>query len=403
MMLIGMGAIAVDLGYLYSLRGKLQNSADAAVLAAVGDLPDEDAARATAVGLATKNMPAANHGTVLANADVVAGNWDADTRTFTPSGSPINAVRAVTRRSQANGNAAGLFFARILGFDEVDMQTTAIASSQAGDSCIIALDSSVEDALRIGGTASVTMGCTARVNSAGNKGIRANGGGCLTASLIYVAGGSQGSCFDPTMETGMTPMADPLAYLNPPSFAGCVHVGLVEVTTDTTFEPGVYCGGIDIHDSANVEFEPGIYIVDGRGLEITGSGIVEGNGGTFYLAPTATGITQGPTTKSLHLAGSANITLSAPDSGDYKDVRFYQDPATPPDLINSFNGGADMELNGVLYFPNNSVRFAGNGDPGGATSIVARTVYFTGNANFGSNPATMLFGPGGAGGISLVQ
>ena len=107
--------------------------------------------------------------------------------------------------------------------------------------------------------------------------------------------------------------------------------------------------------------------------------------------------------KSVHLAGSANITLTAPDSGAYKDVLIYQDPATPSDLELVFNGGADMELNGVLYAPNNPVRFAGNGDPGGATSIVARTVYFTGNANLGSNPLTKTFGPGGAGGISLVQ
>ncbi len=81
----------------------------------------------------------------------------------------------------------------------------------------------------------------------------------------------------------------------------------------------------------------------------------------------------------------------------------YQDPATPSDRDLVFNGGADLELNAGLYAPNNLFRFAGNGDPGGATSIVARTVYFTGNANFGSNPATKLFGPGGANGISLAQ
>ena len=197
-------------------------------------------------------------------------------------------------------------------------------------------------------------------------------------------------------------MADPLAYLNPPSYdaspAGCDYTALLEVTTDTTLSPGVYCGGIHISDTANVDFEPGTYIVDGRGLEITGSGITTGVGVTFYLPPTVTGIPgqgQAPA-KSLHIAGAAQVTFSAPTSGDYKDVLFYQDPATPSDIINVFNGGADMELNGVLYFPNNPVRFSGNGDPGGATSIVARTVYLTGNANFGSNPDTKLFGPSGA-------
>ncbi len=182
---------------------------------------------------------------------------------------------------------------------------------------------------------------------------------------------------------------------------------LFDVTThNTTLDPDVYCGGIRIATSENVIFNPGNYTIGGRGMEIAGSGTVTGDEVMFYLLPTTTGIPVhhhlGPA-KIIHFAGAANITLSAPTSGDYEGVLFYQDPATPSDLLVVFNGGADMELNGVLYFPNNPVRFAGNGDPGGATSIVARTVEITGNANFGSNPETVLFGPNGGSGISLVQ
>jgi len=67
------------------------------------------------------------------------------------------------------------------------------------------------------------------------------------------------------------------------------------------------------------------------------------------------------------------------------------------------NGSAELELNGVLYFPNKPVRFSGKGDPGSATSIIGRTATFIGNAKLGSNPETALYGPGGAGGSSLVQ
>ncbi len=192
----GFAAIVIDGGHLYSLKGKLQTTADAAVLVAVSELPDTDEARAAAIVMAGKNMATGEHGTVLANADVVTGNWDSGTRTFTPAGDPINAVRVVTRRSQANGNAAGLFFARILGFDEVDVETTAIASSQAGDACIVALDPSADDALRIGGTASVTMSCGARVNSTSNRALRTNGGGCITSYcqmlVTRISGGAFG-------------------------------------------------------------------------------------------------------------------------------------------------------------------------------------------------------------------
>ena len=123
----------------------------------------------------------------------------------------------------------------------------------------------------------------------------------------------------------------------------------------------------------------------------------------FYFSPDITGIPGSDPATTVHLAGTAEITLSAPTSGEYKHVLFYQDGNTPDHFVNKFNGGADTELNGVLYFPNNPIEFSGNGDPGGAVSIIGRTVKFTGNANLGSNPDTRTFGPNGVNGISLVQ
>ena len=207
---VGFAAIAIDGGYLYSLKNKLQTTADAAVLVAVSELPDTDAARAAAIVMAGKNMATGAHGAVLADADVVTGNWDSGTRTFTPAGDPINAVRVVTRRSQANGNAAGLFFAPILGFNQVDVETMAIASFQSGDACVIALDPSTNDALKVAGNAEVTLACGVQVNSTDNRAIRVGGGGaCRTASSIYVAGDTPGICSNPTPDNGTDPSADP--------------------------------------------------------------------------------------------------------------------------------------------------------------------------------------------------
>ena len=289
----GIASMAMDMGHLYGLRGKLQHTADAAVLAAVGDLPDEDTARATAIDLATKNMSVAEHGTVLATADVVTGNWDAGTRTFTPAGGPINAVRVVTRRSQVNGNPAGLFFARVLGFDEVDMETSAIASSQPGGACVMALDPSMDGALSISGNGDVTLDCGVAVSSSSSKAIVHTGSSCLTASEMSVIGDYQGKCLNPTPDTGTPVATDPLAGLNPPSYdpppAGCDHPALVKVTNPTILYPGVYCGGISI--SGNVKFDPGMYVLDGVGLQIAGGSVVTGDEVSFYFPPTVTGIT----------------------------------------------------------------------------------------------------------------
>ena len=314
---VGFAAIAIDGGYLYSLKNKLQTTADAAVLVAVSELPDTDEARAAAIVMAGKNMPPGEHGAVLADADVVTGNWDTGTRTFTAAGTPLNAVRVVTRRSQANGNAAGLFFAATLGFNEVDVETSATATFQSGgDACVIALDPSTNDALKVAGNADVTLACGVQVNSTDDRAIRVGGGGaCLTASSIYVTGDTQGNCINPTPDTGMDPITDPLDYLNPPTDNGCDHVALFEVTVDTVLDPGVYCGGIDINGGPIVDFNPGEYIIKGEGLSITGNSIVTGDEVMFYLSPDITGIPS--TNHTIHLAGTTQITLSAPTSGEY--------------------------------------------------------------------------------------
>ena len=49
-----------------------------------GQTPDVNQVKSTAVAFAGKNMPAAPHGTVLLESDVILGHWDGDTRTFTP-------------------------------------------------------------------------------------------------------------------------------------------------------------------------------------------------------------------------------------------------------------------------------------------------------------------------------
>ncbi len=114
----GIAALAVDMGYLYILKSRLQTTADVSALAAVRQLPDQTALRNTALAYAPKNMAASDHGNVLVTADVVTGYWASAARTFTAAADPVNAVQVTTRRSQDNGNAAPTFFAHLMGIDD---------------------------------------------------------------------------------------------------------------------------------------------------------------------------------------------------------------------------------------------------------------------------------------------
>ena len=86
---IGFAALALDMGNNYVVKNQLQATADATALAGVSQLPDEAAMVLEAQEYAEKNMSAADYGAVLVNADVIAGNWDPDTRTFTAALVPL--------------------------------------------------------------------------------------------------------------------------------------------------------------------------------------------------------------------------------------------------------------------------------------------------------------------------
>ncbi len=398
---IGFASMAVDMGYLYYMRGKVQTTADAAALAGAGQIPNMSNIREQAISLARQNLPEDDNGAVVTDSNITMGNWNGSTRVYTRSGEPSNAVEVIAQRTDDNENAVELFFARVLGFDTVDIEASAIVLRRDVSGCIVALDPTADGALTISGNADVNLDCGALVNSNSPTAIIENGNSCLTATSIATSGDYSGDCLNPTPETSMPAITDPLADLDPPDYSGCDHASLVSVTSGGTLSPGVYCGGIAISSSDNVEFEEGMYVVGGEGFRITGSGEVRGDEVTFYFPPTITGYDPpGPPAppRSVFIAGTTDVELRAPTSGYYEGILFYQDRDTPEGIDAVFTGDAEMELEGLFYMPTADVKFAGNTQVEGSAwiSIIARTVEFVGNANLYQDLSEVAYSPGAA-------
>ena len=126
--LVGMAALTIDVGYIQLTRQQLQTAADASSMAGAIELPNEAGAAAAARQFAELNHP--NNGMVLADADILLGNWNSDQGTFVTGGDPINAVQVTTHRSASNGNPLNLFFARIFGISQTDVAARAIATKE---------------------------------------------------------------------------------------------------------------------------------------------------------------------------------------------------------------------------------------------------------------------------------
>jgi Flp pilus assembly protein TadG len=127
--ILGFAALAIDVTHQRALDAQLEATADAVALAAASQLPNETKARETALDYAESNMPAAQHGTVLDEDDIVFGTWYEETRKFVAGGPVTNAVQVTTRRSEQNGNPAPTFFMRVFGRDQVDLSAQALAGS----------------------------------------------------------------------------------------------------------------------------------------------------------------------------------------------------------------------------------------------------------------------------------
>jgi len=135
-LLVGITGLAVDITDGLRTQTMLQATADASALAAVIDLPDEVAAVATAVAYSTTNMATDDYGTVLLNADVDIGSWNASTHIFSTGALVPDAVRVRTRRSLENENPVPVNFLRIIGLMNWNVTTYAIAQRFIPD-CLI--------------------------------------------------------------------------------------------------------------------------------------------------------------------------------------------------------------------------------------------------------------------------
>ena len=363
--LIGLAGASIDIGLWYANKRLVQSAVDSAALAGALEVlrsNDDDDAIVAAV-----NLDAANNGYSSGNGDTV---------TVDTSNSPQIEV-IITRPTPG-------LLSQVVFTEQTDVSARAVAEADVIDSCVWSLNPSASGAVSVSGNAQVTLGCGVVANSNNGSGINESGSGCLTASKLKVVGGAGGNCLNPTPQTGIPPITDPLAALEGPSVGPCDFNG-----NDAKFNsnngpdpiilaPGVYCGGITINTSRNVIFSSGLYILNDAALSISGQANVTGTDVSFYLTP------NGGPNDDITISGGASATLSAPNGGELPGILFYHDRGATGNITHNLTGGATMQLEGIVYFPSVDMVFSGGAllQSAGAI-IIADEISFTGNAFLG--------------------
>ncbi len=146
-----------------------------------------------------------------------------------------------------------------------------------------------------------------------------------------------------------------------------------------TLRPGVYWGGLKIQ-AENVTLLPGTYIMAGGGFTASSSGSIIGEEVLIYntFDPENPNAADGKC-GSIALLGTAAYTFSAPTSGAYEDVLFWQDEACTNTVRVQGSGEGGGGGSGIFYAPSAELELVGGGDLG-ALQMIVDTIKFGGGS-----------------------
>ena len=374
--IIGVMALGLDGGMMYLQRQTAQSIADAAALAGAYQLyrgSSVSTAQSEAIAIGTLN------GVTIPAASVT---------------SPQSGYIAVSVES-----SQPRLFSAVWGSGNLSVTATAVArgTNAPYSTAAIVVMAGSGTSLTLSGTSQLTA-TNGRmvVNSNSSMSILSSGSPSITAPELDLSGGIRYSGSNPNnatvTKTGQTSIPDPLASVAAPSSSGmAVQSGstLSLSSGTTTLNPGVYTGGLAISGSASVYLNPGIYYINGGGINMSGSTSILGSGVMIYN--TGGG--------AVNLSGTGTISLNPMTTGTYAGISLFQDRANTASA--TLSGGSNITNTGTFYFPNAALTLSGtSGTATMGAQMIANKLTISGGAGINVNYDSSV---AGSSSLALVQ
>jgi len=290
-----------------------------------------------------------------------------------------------------------------------NIRATATAASVPGGSqyCVIGLDTSAAvTGVEISGSSYIDLGdCSLIANSknpttaASNGSNSATGGGGSTvkaASLAASGGVNYSKTWDvKDYDPNSPPADDPFANVPNPKSSDCSKTitnmdknkdyPIDRTSLDTAGQ--VVCITGDVTVQGSLKLASGVtYVLNGGSLTMNNSGSSM-NCTSCTIA--MTNFSDRTATGNIKITGGS-LSITAPVTGNYAGIAFYQDPKatdTGQKTQNQINGNSGQSVTGAIYIPNQSVLYNGGGsysgvgtEVGACMMLVAKRVEFGGNS-----------------------
>lgn len=369
-MMLGAAGLGFDTIQWTLTQRQMQRAADSAAIAgAYARLQNSNVAAQSNTSLNRDGMTGLSTAPVIENAPVL-GRYAGDT----------NAVKVILQTEEALPFSS-LFMVRP---PTIRAEATARALSN-GDYCVISLENTSVAGISMQGNSRVDLGCGMATNSNASSAVIASGSSTINATPIAAVGGLTSSS-NYANGTKLLPYSirqnDPFINLPQPQLPTCsaqLSVKPNQTRTISGSSSGQCFRGIDI--KGTVDFGPGVYYIDGGAFSAGSQAVLRGQGVTFILT-SATAASNPSSIAQASVNGGATMQLTAPTSGTYAGVLFYQDRRAPNQDGNRMNGNSSSAFQGAFYFPSQGLDFTGtSGMSTECVQIAARRVSFNGNSS----------------------
>lgn len=361
-LLLGLTA-AIDLTSTFSMKAKMQDALDAAVLAAAISA-DED--NFLAIGQSAYEL------------NISEGRLASTKVSFEKS--TTNDVNAMV------GTASGslpLFFSGVFKNSAMDISVRSVVNvskASHAPACVIALSRTAQPGVVLNSGSRIEgPGCELHVHSETSNALNVNSGININLARTCVAGSgvtdnSNGAIG--LLKTDCNVEIDPYAGKIPePTSVSCDYSnGNYDNPPGgkISMQPGVYCGWHNFNNSnVDVEFAPGLYVIRGGGWNVNG-GNWSGEGVTFYMYDTSL----------LNFNSNVNASFSAPTSGDYEGIFLTERPGLTKRDYN-MNSASNFDFDGGVYLPSKRLTMnSGSAMHVRTTTLVADKIILNGAIGF---------------------
>lgn len=386
-LVIGSAGLATDTIQWALWKRQLQRAADSAALAGVYNRVANNGSYASVSTTVTDDLTRHNQTKIA----LLSGYPAIDYPSGTNWTNPVRVQLAIKEK---------LGFSSVFMANPPTITATATAATIAtGVYCVVSLVDNSSTGIKATGNGDINLGCGMITNSTSLTAAIATGSSEVNATPVAAVGDIQDS--DNWGGAELLPFTvkqtDPFAGVSVPAFTACqggsnaIRVNNPGDVLDRSTDTGTQCVS-DINVGGTLKLGSATYIIDGGNFSAGAQAKISCTGCTIVLTNSDSSMT--PTIGTVDINGGAQINMSAPTSGTFNNLLFYQDRRAPKSTttVNKINGNSLSLMSGALYFPNQQMQI--NGTAGlnfSCAQFVSYVVEFAGNGSI-NNTCTAGYG-----------